>query len=659
MHQTPTVANARLNLPGLPSLTDQMLVGGLYALIAEMPPSRVPLLASSLAHAWNRGMDCTIILPSHPEAFLERIDALGIYDTRQAIDSGQLQIFLRQDNFSKNMFRFGADRFARELDHFGIPDGSYLIFDQADELFSLHDISLAMEQIEVLRLWFSKHRVTALLIFSRLNSNSADTLQAMMDQLSGIVKITSGRQGQELVFDYWQSPEGTIAARQYPLLTLDNGMYQIGVRANEDANDNVISQIIESVASGPAKFFYMDEDLSGLANELPGAWQQVNSLVGMLHATRGLHAATVILSFQRDTGLREIAETVHTLRTSLGKKAHIVVREKQASLRYQNEALLLRLGVNLVIHRDIPESRLPLLLESLQGQSFDRNVEIDFEVALASVIPSGARGYLLPARFAREASAIVERGAALNIPCALVIGELVRGTSFPDILGRVSISRPGDLLSSDGRACYLFFNGCPESALPFTIERILGGRVEGTFYDPEFLLDRTSIEAVLNALARVAREKNLPDYSTEPALEEELVNTVPEPKTAKLAKPELPAVNIIPKISKASQVPDVSVADSATVPVKKVSSAPQQMAKSVQADIKPVMTETKVLASTVIAEASPVLSANAMQVPELLAEVVSNVVTQPDMPQPRAANQVFGKQPAPRATRASYKKQTG
>lgn len=638
MHETPVLANARLSIPGLPSLTDQMLSGGLYALIAEMPPARVPVLASSLQYAWSKQQNCTVILPSHPEAFLERIDALGVYDTSRALESGKLQIFLRQDNFAKNMFRFGAERFAKELDYFGIPDDSYLIFDQADELFSLHDLSLAMEQVEALRLWFGKHRVTALLVFSRLSGNSAETLQAMMDQLSGIVRMSSGRPGLELTFDYWQSPEGTIAARQYPLLTLDNGMYKVGARAAEE----LAEQIDEVQQHGPAKFFYMDEDLASLANELPGTWQQVSSLIGMLHATRGLQAATVVLSFQRHTGLRELAETVHTLRMSLGKKAHIVIREKQASLRYQNEALLLRLGVNLVIHRDIPENRLPLLLESLKGQSFDRNVDIDFEVALASVIPSGLRGYLLPPRFAREAGVIMERGTALNIPCVLVIGELVEGTSFPDILARISISRPGDLLSSDGQACYLFFNACPESALQLTLERILGAAAGTAFHEVSYLIDRQEIALALSNLVHAARDVELTDYSSR------VSERTPEPMPEPVAM-EIPAVPLFyqsaEKVDRQLEAQlDKRVEIPATAPivvqadryfVHEPDEAPEQ-----DADIV-----------TAMADDEPELSSDDDE------KFKFNPVA--DDSAMRAANQVFGKQPAPRATRAAYKKQAG
>jgi len=504
-------SSVRLCISGLPSLTDSMISGGVYALIAETPPARFPILTGSLDGALRSGLHCTVILPSQAEAdaFVQRVDSYQQFDTGTALSAGTLQLFTLQEDFAKNMFRFGAETFARDMDHFQIPPDSYLVFDRADELFSLHDVSLAMEQIEVLKRWFSQHRVTTLLVFTRLVNSGASTLHAMMDMLTGIVRIGGDRAGLELTFDYWQSQEGTIAAKHHPLLTLESGLYKVSTSVVPTSR----SEPDEPVLDGEARFFYMDPDLTTLAKQMPGIWQNVDTLVGMMHATRDTPNATVILSFQHDTDLRQLAEAVHTLRLSLGRRARIVVRENNASLRYQNEALLLRLGVSLIVHRDLASSRLPLLLESLNGQIFDRDVDIDFEVALASVIPSGLRGYLPAPRFAREAKLIAERGEALNIPCSLVIGRPSAGRSVMDILARVDLARPGDLVSSDGESCYLFLNGCPESVLLVTVERLLGSAMNVAFEQSRFAVRRLEVLTELAALERTASHKELPNYS--------------------------------------------------------------------------------------------------------------------------------------------------
>lgn len=500
-----------LAVPGLPSLTDRMLPGWVYALVSEMPPARFPLLAGCLGSALANGRRVTIIVATSPEFFLERMVALGQSAVMEALSSGQLVLFSIRENFSKNIFRFGTEYFARELDHFGVPEDSLLIFDQADELLGLHDVSLALEQMEALKGWFDAQKATALLVFNRVPvaSTALGTLRGLMDNLAGIVRITGEREGLELMFDYWQSPEGTVAAKHFPLLTQESGLYRISARELP----TTVALPEQSLEDSEPHFFYMDPDLSGLAKALPGIWRHVESLVGMLHATRGLHSPTIILSFQRNTELRPLAETVHTLRLTLGRRARIVVREKEASLRYQNEALLLRLGTNLVVHRDVAPTRLPLLLDSLRGQIFDRDVDINFDAALASAVPSGLKGYLPPARFVREVESVLSRSSVLSIPCSLVVGTPARDTSPEDVVRRVNMARPGDLVTADHDYCYLFMSGCPEANVLVAVERVLGQSVGAAFDETRFVIPHHEMKSELNSLARLAERNDLPDHS--------------------------------------------------------------------------------------------------------------------------------------------------
>lgn len=524
---------ARLGIRGLPNLTESMSRGGLYVLIAETPSARFPILAASLASAVNDGLACTVIVPANPALFVQRIEYYGHIDASALIATNALQFFELQDEFSKKMFRFGAESFVQELDQFEIPRDSYLLFDQADELLSLHDLSLALDQIDTLSKWFAQRRVTALLVFSRTTETDSRTLNALMDNLNGIARLGADKDGLELTFDYWQSPEGTIAARNYRLTTLDSGMYEASANLappRQGFDDDTYEPRTVATETTP-HFFYMDPDLGSLAAQMPGIWHRVDTLVGMMHATRNTPSATSILSFQRDTNLRQLAEAVHTLRLSLGRHARIVVQEKGASLRYQNEALLLRLGINLVVNRDVPNSRLPLLLESLSGQIFNRDVDINFEAALASVLPTRLRGYLLPARFVREVAIILDQAETLNIPCALVIGKPGANRTMTDILASVGLSRPGDLISADSENCYLFLNACPQSVMLVTLERIFGMSVDDAFDDVRFMIQRAEIQLELAALSRAAEKDDLPNYSS--------MSIPPQPETATQAPTEL------------------------------------------------------------------------------------------------------------------------
>jgi cellulose biosynthesis protein BcsE len=513
--QTVLPAVVRLGLPGLPNLTDSLVTGGLYVLIAETASARFPILSSSLSSGLNNQLQCRVILPQNPEVFIQRLEAFGTLNVLEAIESHQLHMFLMQDEFSKKLFRYGAEAFVQELEHFDTPVGSYLLFDQADDLLSLHDVVLALDQVEILRKWAQKNHITILLVLTRTSESNTSTINALMDNLTGIARLGASRSGLELSFDYWQSPEGTIAGRNFLLTTLDSGLYEAS--SNVASSDAPAAggrfERVEAVDENDAQFFYMDPNLGSLAKQMHGKWQRVDTLVGMMHATRNVPSATCILLFQRESNLRQLAETVHTLRLSLGRYARLVVQEKDASLRYQNEALLLKLGLNLVVNRDVPISRLPLLLESLKGQIFNRDVDINFEAALSSVLPTRLRGYLQPQRFAREVDLILERAETLNVPCALIVANPSPGVTISDLVVSNSISRPGDLISADNDECFVFLNACPQTVLLVTLERIFGMPVDTAFANVRFVIEKEEIQTELAALIRASERENLPDYT--------------------------------------------------------------------------------------------------------------------------------------------------
>lgn len=582
----PTVVH--LSIPGLASLTDSMMTGSIYALVAEAPPARYPLIASSLFSALRQNLPCTVILPGQPEQFIERINNFAQFDMQRALVEGAIQIFTMQDNFSKSMFRFGAETFCRELDHFQVPDHSYLIFEQADDLLSLHDVALAISQISGLRNWFHEHHVTAMLSFSRIASSASQlaALQCLMDQLGGIARIGGHRDGLEITFDYWHSQEGTVAAKSYPLQTLESGMLAVLPTAASGSAGNPASAGRVATDDWPEDdqphFFFMDPDLVSLGKSMPGVWQHVDSLVGMMHATRGTHSSTVILTFKRDTEIRALAQTVHTLRHALGRRARLVVQEKGASLRYQNEALLLRLGLNLVIHVDVPSSRLPLLLSSLNGQIFDRDIEIDFDQALASVTPSGVRGYVLPERFVAEAQNLLERAETLDIPCAMVIGMPNRDMTPADLLGHMLMSRSGDFVTFDQQYCYLFLNSCPEASLLMTLERVLGRGLGVAFVESRFVVRRHEIVAELAAISRAAERFELPDYSELPMRQAPAPAVRPSTPPAPSIQPTSPvslasATSSMPAHGQAAAVPPVSAPVSEPEPVPVAAAEPASL----------------------------------------------------------------------------------
>lgn len=514
---TTLLPNVRLGIRGLPNLTGNMVPGGLYVLVAENASARIALMANCLDTALRDGRRCFNVVPGNPELYLQRLESFPGLGIRTAFDKEQLRVFTMQEEFSKKMFRYGAERFVEELEHFEVQENDFLIFDQADDVIGLHDIALSLEQIDVLGKWLARRNVTALLVFLRITESHTGTLNALMDHLHGIMRIGGDEEGLRLTFDYWQSSEGTVAARHYQLSTLETNLYEASAKAapsDAPPSETTVTEEPPPPQAAPT-YFYMDPDLGSLAPGMQGEWIFVETLVGMMHATRNHRRAIAIFCYRQDSNLRQLAEAIHTLRINLGKYAQIIVQEKNASLRYQNEALLLRLGTNLVIHRDVQPARMPLMIDSMAGQVFNRDVDINFEAALASVSPTSLRGYQPPARFVREVSALVERAGTLNLPFALVVGTPVEGAAMLETLKALRVTRAGDLFSADNEQCYVFLNACQQAVVLATMERLVGGPLSTRLTDVRFLVAWDTIQHALNALSHNAEVGMVIDYSAE------------------------------------------------------------------------------------------------------------------------------------------------
>lgn len=222
-----------LGIVDMPEFSSNMISGGLYALKVGTSSARFPLLSSSLQSALRAGLPCTIVTASAPDELLQRLELYGDFSAKDVLADGRLVVYSMQEEFSKKMFRYGADRLVQELVDFKVPERSYLLFDQADDLLSLHDFNLASQQIRILSRWFKQRQITGLLSFSRSSDQKLDTLNTLMDYLTGIARLGGDRDGLELTFLYWRSSPGVIAAKNFSLYLKDTGVYAVSRREVE------------------------------------------------------------------------------------------------------------------------------------------------------------------------------------------------------------------------------------------------------------------------------------------------------------------------------------------------------------------------------------------------------------------------------------------
>jgi Cellulose biosynthesis GIL len=398
-----------LGVSGMRDVAANMVSGGMYGIQVRTSSARFPLLASSLQSALATGLPCTLITGSAPEDVLHRIEQSGGFNVAELLADGRLVVFSSQDEFSKNMFRYGPERLFRELENFGVPERSFLIFDQADDLLSLHDLFLATTQIKAISAWFKKRQVTALITFCRSNEQRLEALNALLDDLSGLARLGGDKDGIELTFTYWRTNTEVIAARNFRLYIEKLGNYAVSRRgteralpvpdqASDESSDLVLGladfSIPEPAAIAPAptmqtaqfdlqQYVYTDPDLDVLKGSIVGQLNRVESLVDVLHACLGKPSSVIVLSVEATTNIKELAKTVHLLRKSLGATSQIVIREKGISITEPQKQLFMHSGANAVIVKETEILQYANFLNAIRHQVFSKEIEPHFESILA------------------------------------------------------------------------------------------------------------------------------------------------------------------------------------------------------------------------------------------------------------------------------------
>jgi hypothetical protein len=155
-----------------------------------------------------------------------------------------------------------------------------------------------------------------------------------------------------------------------------------------------------------------------------------------------------------------------------------VLVERGQVLRHQFELLVLNLGANLVIGRDVPFSRMQSLMQSLRGQLNARPVAADYRAALAAALSDAVCGYLPVARFADHVSNVLGRGLSLNLPHVLVKLLLKPEVAHADALRQCRPVRNGDVFTADGAYLYVFLFACRLADAQGSLGRIFQVPVE-------------------------------------------------------------------------------------------------------------------------------------------------------------------------------------
>lgn len=499
--------------------------GHLYAVVEEGAAALDSLLHATVAAAAAAAVRTAMLAP--PAALTQLwLGAQG--KLRQAWTAGALTLLAAPVLQASSLQRLAA-----ELAHFA-PDCALLLLDQAEALLASQPHA-NVAALRALRDWAEREGKAIVLLFRHPDASAPDPLArlrhgaALFAGLARLRRDSGG--GLRWETFHWHHPAG-MAGSLMQQLQRDGAAWRLAQLPGAAVPRGPAPDELRTVVAPDAL-------LAG--EQVPQGWQQENDLAA---ASAHSVAATFVLGFGADTGFETLARCLLSLRRAGGQRLKLVVRETGVRLRQSQEALLLRLGANLVVPAGVPLARLQGLCAAVQGQVFLHEPPASFEEAVAESLPAACHGYLAPARFVVTALANLERSHALRIESALVRLFPVASLTPLDVLRYCVTRRDGDVLSADERSVYVFLYACREGDVPATLGRLFRLPIAELFDAEHRSVSARDIGAACAELRRLA--PRLPDLSAPLAA---------APAVAPVPPPPAPDVPVAPAAQRAAPAP--------------------------------------------------------------------------------------------------------
>lgn len=527
---------SRLAIDGLPDAWTQLEAGGLYAIYAAGgTPACDALVWESARQARTR--DVTVVLARDAARVADQMASLGFAGGVQPAGwPRNLNVLAMPPavEAADDGLGTGAPRRAapgpfarltgglRAMRRYGFRARSLYFVEGAQRWFSWDDPVALADEARALADWCRTHRLALVLLLDPEAARAGDDARtddaplvrdADRTPRSGFHGICSGvaqlqRTHGELLWivDFWRVGDTLAAGEVRPLRFAPGGR---------------LSASIDGGATEPAYRMKLasDEDrvivsravLDG-TNRLPADWEIVEDNAAVVAACARAQAATAVLAFRSHAQLEALCADVHALRRQCGGALKIAVVERGEVLRQQFEMLVLSVGANRVVARDLPVSRMQAAVHALRGQLYARPVAPDYRAALAAALGDSVLGYLPVGAFCLRIRAVLDRGAVLALPHTLAKITLLPGVSHVDALRHCRPRRAGDVVTADPGHLFVFLFVCEPADADDALARIFDVPVD-TLSDRVVCLGKGSIDTELDALKAENRRAPIADYS--------------------------------------------------------------------------------------------------------------------------------------------------
>ncbi|MEQ1743678.1 MAG: cellulose biosynthesis protein BcsE [Candidatus Nitrotoga sp.] len=423
--------------------------------------------------------------------------------------SREALVFFRiTDDCAEIMGRLGANRFFDEIDACGVTEQYAVLVQEGQAIFDWKSHDRLIKQWQAWKAWATNQHAPILLMINDINGANGllSLLRILPELVPNLAVLDADCGGGLLTIERWVG-QGMSTHRQFGLKLSAEDKFLYSDGSEIDAKGQVILH-----APDQGLVIATAATVAGVRG-VPAEWTVVNNLSDMEAACNNAVSATILLHADGDQEFEALSRFVHRMRLSHPRSLKIVVRETNDKLRYNNELMLHRLGVNLMVYKEIPFSRLLQIIDDMSAQIFSRPIESDYLLAAQAAEPNRVAGYLSPSIFCNEVAAMLKRSERIHLSHSLVRLPILSRVAQLNALQACQARRFGDIFTADQNSVYLFLFACREPDVSSTLDRLFSVPVTELFSSHIIEPTPELIWETLGQLRRDNENSPMSDYS--------------------------------------------------------------------------------------------------------------------------------------------------
>jgi Cellulose biosynthesis GIL len=206
-------------------------------------------------------------------------------------------------------------------------------------------------------------------------------------------------------------------------------------------------------------------------------WLVIEDSGLLLKAAKMLRAGSIILPYSIATGFRSLARLVAALRDLDNDAIRIVVREQNKRLRLSQTTSLIKLGVSMVLPREMTAASARLQVQTLEGTAYRSMFRRDVERVVRESRFLQTKQRLAAPEFRLHAEAILDPSQH-DLPHTLVVLHPMTGQAGEAIASSLAQGLRDGVYLIHPEGIWILLMACKPLNCQVVLERVLGQRFE-------------------------------------------------------------------------------------------------------------------------------------------------------------------------------------